>query len=75
MSFLLLQKYCMCTTYKAPVCCPEGWRLIFSGSKFCIDAKRRYPPIEGEAAAIAWALEKCRIFVMGCPNLIVVTDH
>ena len=29
-------------------------------------------PIEGEAAAIAWVLEKCCIFIMGCP---VVTGH
>ena len=35
----------------------------------------RYAPIEGEAAAIAWALEKCCMFVLGCPNIIVVTDH
>ena len=75
MSFQLLQKYCMCTTDKAPVCWPEGYRLIFAGSRFCIDAERRYAPIESEAAAIAWALKKCQIFVMGCPNLIVVTDH
>ena len=70
----MLQKYCSCTIDKAPVCCPEGWRLILAGSRFCIDAKRRYAPIEGEAAAIAWALEKCRMFVMGCTNLRVVTD-
>ena len=75
MGFLLLQKHCSCTTDRAPVCCPDGWHLIFAGSRFCIEAERRYAPIEGEAAAIAWALEKCRIFVMGCPNLIVVTDH
>ena len=67
--------HCMCTTDKDPVCCPERWRLIFAGCRFCIDAECRYAPIEGEAAAIAWALEKCRIFVMGFPNLIVVTDH
>ena len=75
MGFLLLQKYCMCTNDKAPVCCLECRRLIFVGSRFHIDAGCRYAPIEGEAAAIAWALEKCRIFVMGCLNLIVVTDH
>ena len=75
MGFLLLQKYCMCTTDKAPVCCPEGWRFIFAGSRFCIDAECRYAPIEGKAAAIAWVLEKCQIFIMGCPKLIVVTDH
>ena len=35
----------------------------------------QYAPIEGEAAAIAWALEKCHIFIMGCPQMIVVTNH
>ena len=75
MGFLLLQKYCSCPLPKAPVCCPEGWRLVFAGSRFCNDAESRYAPIEGEAAGIAWALNKCRMFVTGCPNLIVATDH
>lgn len=75
MGFLLLQKYCSCAMTKAPVCCPEGWRLVFAGSRFCNDAESRYAPIEGEASAIAWALQKCRMFVMGCHNLTVVTDH
>ena len=75
MGFLLLQEHCSCAINRAPICCPDGWHLIFAGSRFCIDAERRYVPIEGEAAAIAWALKKCRLFIMGCPNLIVVTDH
>ena len=75
MGFLLLQKYCLCPLTKAPVCCPEGWRLVFAGSRFCTEAESRYAPIEGEASAIAWSLNKCRMYVMGCPNLIVVTDH
>ena len=57
MGFLLLQKYCMCMTDKALVHSPEGWHLIFAGSRFCIDTECRYTPIEGKAAAIAWALE------------------
>ena len=57
MGFLLLQKHCSCATDRAPVCCPDGWHLIFDGSRFFIDAERRYAPIEGEAAAIAWGLE------------------
>ena len=65
----------MCTTDKTPVCYPEGWCLVIASSRFCIDAKCRYAPIEGEVAAITWALEKCRIFKMGCLNFIVVTDH
>ena len=60
-------------------CCTHllllGWHIVFAGSRFCTNAERRYAPIEGEAAAIAWALEKCRIFVMGCPQMIVVTNH
>ena len=39
------------------------------------DAERRYAPIKGKATATAWGLEKCRISIMGCPNVIVVTDH
>ena len=75
MGFLLLQKYCNCSMNKAPVCCSDGWHLIFAGSRYCTDAESRYAPVEGEASAIAWALNKCRMFVMGCPNLVVVTDH
>ena len=73
--FLLLQRYCSCTINKAPVCCPEGWCLIFASGRFCIYAKHRYAPIKDEAAAITWALEKCCMLVMGFPNLIVITDH
>ena len=75
MGFLLLQKHCTCPIDRAPVCCPEGWRLVFAGSRFCTDAEQKYAPIEGEAAAISWALEKCRMFIVDCPNIIVVTNH
>ena len=54
---------------------PKGWCLIFAGSRFCIDAEHRYATIKSKAAEIAWVLGKCCMFVMGCPNLIVVTDH
>lgn len=64
MGFLLLQKHCPCT-----IC------LIFAGSRFCTYAERRWAPIESKAAVIAWVLEKCYTFVMGCPSIIVVTDH
>ena len=39
MGFLLLQKHCTCAIDRAPVCCPEGWRLVFAGSRFCTDAE------------------------------------
>ena len=63
MGFLLLQKYCTCPTKKAPVCCPNGWCIVFVDSRFCTDVECWYALIEGKAAAITW------------PQMIVVTDH
>ena len=37
----------------ALIFCPNGWCLIYVGSRFCTNAKCKYAPIEGEAAAIA----------------------
>ena len=34
-----------------------------------------YAPIEGEALAVADALDKARHFVLGCSNLVVAVDH
>lgn len=59
---------------KGLVCCPDGWHQIFHSSRFCTNAEHKYAPIEGEAAVMAWALEKC-MFVMSFPSIIVVTDH
>ncbi len=74
--FFLLQKYCECTDLeKAPVCGPGHWRLVFAGSRFLKDPETRYAPIEGEALAVVFALEQSRVFVLGCDNLIISTDH
>ena len=32
--YLLLQKYCQCSLSDAPLCCNEGWELVFAGSRF-----------------------------------------
>ena len=74
--FFLLQKQCHCTsTEKAPLCGPGHWKLIFAGSRFLKDPETRYSPIEGEALAVVFALEQSRMFVLGCPNLTLATDH
>jgi hypothetical protein len=75
MGFTLLQKHCRCPMASAPHCCNNGWRLIFAGSRFNTDAETRYAPIEGEALAVSYALDKCRMFVLGCTDLLVATDH
>ena len=31
---LLLQQCCDCNPKNAPICCPDGWRLVHAGSRF-----------------------------------------
>ena len=75
LGYLLLQKYCSCPITKSPLCCKEGWHLVFAGSRFTKGAEQRYSPTEGEALAVAWALKHASIFTKGCTNLIISTDH
>ena len=72
--FLLLQRYCQCSD-TTPRCCPDGWKLCYVNSRFLSDVESRYAPIEGELLAVAWSLRKTRHWVLGCPGLIVATDH
>ena len=44
-------------------------------SKFNSPAVSRYHPIEGEAFAAAWALDKCKLFVLGHQDLVLAVDH
>ena len=72
--FLLLQKTCGCQDI-TPICCKDGWMVTFCGSRFLTGAETQYSPVEGEALAIDWALDKTSHFVQGCPDLTVATDH
>jgi len=72
--YYLLQKHCDCPS-DLPDCCDDGWRITLAGSRFLQAAEDRYAPVEGEALAVAWALEQTRFFTQGCDNLMVVTDH
>ena len=72
--YLLLQRYCQCKD-DPPVCCPEGWKLVFAGSRFLTPTESRYSPTEGEALAVVWSLKHSRMFTLGCENLLIVVDH
>ena len=72
--FWLLQKHCSCLT-KEPFCCRTGWKVTLVGSRFTHAAESRYAPVEGEALAVADALNKARYFVLGCEDLTVAVDH
>ena len=73
--FVVLQQYCSCVSADAPFCCKGGWRLALCGSRHLTAVEAGYAPIEGEALAVAWCLRKARLFLLGCPNLVLVTDH
>ncbi len=76
LGFFLLQKHCDCVDLsKAPRCGPGHWQMVFAGSRFLKDPETRYSPVEGEALAVVFALQQSRMFVLGCRNLIVATDH
>ena len=45
------------------------------GGQFNTKAESNYSPVEGEALAVVKALRKTRYFILGCEDLIVVTDH
>ena len=75
MGWWLVQKHCSCPGEPALGCCKTGWQTVYCGSKFNSAAQSKYPPIEGEAAALVLGLEKCSQFILGHPNLLVAVDH
>ena len=73
-SFAIMQKYCPCSKVSLR-CCRTGWKLCYANSRFCSLAESRYSPIEGEALAVAWGLERGKHFLMGARKLLVGVDH
>ena len=72
--FSLGQKHCSCPSDEQ-WCCQTGWKLTFASNRYTHNAEKNYGPVEGEALAVTWALDKARHFVLGCNDLIVATDH
>ncbi len=45
------------------------------GQPFHDPAESRYPPVEGEALTVVYALCQTRYYILGCEDLIIATDH
>ena len=73
--FSLTQKHCKCPEPADPNCGNNHWKIVFAGSKATNPAQKRYAPIEGECLAAAYGLERCRMYTLGCPKLILAVDH
>ena len=74
--FWLTQKHCSCyQEIVKPGCCANGWQTVFCGSKFNTPAESRYAPIEGESMSAAWAMNRCKYYLMGLPSFQLCVDH
>ncbi|KAK3877391.1 hypothetical protein Pcinc_000044 [Petrolisthes cinctipes] len=73
--FLVMQQYCQCVSWEAPMCCKDGWQLVLCGSRHLTEAEKNYSTLEGEALAITRCLKKARLFLLGYRNLTFVMDH
>lgn len=72
---LLLQKYWTCLLDDFSIFYPDGWKLIFSGWQFTQGAKSKYSPTEAEVLELSWSINHSMDYVLGCLNLLTVTDH
>lgn len=59
---------------QASLCCKRGWRLALCGRCHLI-TEVGYATVEGGVLAVAWHLSKARLLLLGCPNLVMATDH
>ena len=75
LGFSLMQKHCKCSGPPDPNCGVGHWKIVFAGSKTTNGAQRRYCPVEGECLAAAYGLERCRMYTLGCRDLILAVDH
>ena len=77
--FVMMQKHCHCPAKQDGstdlLCCPTGWQVCMVGSRFTHTAEANYSATEGELLAQANALQKTKYFTLGCPQLILGTDH
>ena len=53
----------------------KRWKFCLVGRRFTSPAESRYAHVEGEALAVAYDLHQTLYYILGCPNLIVTTDH
>ena len=70
----MFQRHCSCPQREL-FRCKDGWRIILVGSRFTHAAESCYAAIEGEALAVAEALQRCRHLVLGCTDLYIAVDH
>ena len=51
------------------------YKLIEAGSRWLTPAEQNYGMTSLELAAVNWAVEKCKPYLLGLPFFEIVTDH
>jgi hypothetical protein len=51
------------------------WKLVDANSRWCTDTESHYAIVELELAAVEWAMQKCRLYLLGLPSFQLVVDH
>ena len=72
--YFLFQKHCRYPTESGPNCGENHWKIILAGSRFTKDAESCNSLIEGEALALIYGLDSCRMFILGYSDLLVTVD-
>lgn len=70
--YWMFQRHCSCPQREL-FCCKDGWRITLVGSRFTHAAESRYAAIEGEALAVAEALQGCRSAAQTCTSLLITS--
>ena len=72
---VILQQYCHCSSAIVRICCIGRLAVGFVRQPPSHPAKAGYASVEGETIAVVWCLQKAMLFLLGYPNLTIVTDH
>ena len=53
----------------------EKLNLFQCGSRFISDTESRYAMVELELLAVTWAIQKCRVYLLGLAEFTLIVDH
>lgn len=54
---------------------PKTYNIIMAGSRSLSPAEKRYSVTELEMTGVVWGLKKAQYYVLGAPDLRIITDH
>ena len=53
----------------------DQWKLVQCGSRYLSETESRYAIIELELQAVVWAMNKCKLYLLGMRNFQLNVDH